>query len=212
MNPKKSLLATLATASALCLSPAFQGCNVVPPAQEDSTRYFILSDPGSAGRPAGQAAGSLRIGIKAVVLEGYLKHREMIVRTGEHEVAFRDYRRWAESLDSAIFRIVQASVQASPAVAEVDAQPFPFDQRRDYDVALTILRCEGAESSSGKFTASFSALIEISTAGDGAHVVGRRVFTAPASAWDGENFDQLAGLLSQDAAALGRDILAGIPQ
>ena len=133
------------------------------------------------------------------------------MRTGEHEVDFKDYRRWAESLDSAIARIVQASLQAVPGGAEVDAAPFPFDQKRDFDVSIRVLKCEGAESSSGRYTASFSALVEISTTGDGAHVVGRRVFVAPASAWNGENFDQLAGLLSQDAAALGRDILAGIP-
>ena len=206
-SPKKSLLAPLAL-----LLVALAGCNVVPPAQEDATRYFVLSDPAASANGVALPSGTLRIGLKSVVLEGYLKHREMIVRTGRNEVAFRDYRRWAESLDTAISRIVQATMQASPGVAEVDAEPFPFEQKRDFDVSIRILKCEGAESSSGKFTASFSAMVEISTTGDGAHVVARRLFVAPPEAWDGANFDRLAALLSMDAAALGRDVVAGIPQ
>jgi uncharacterized lipoprotein YmbA len=212
MNPpRSSITRLLGRLSAVIVLAAFAGCNVVPPAQDDATRYFVLSDPASSLHTDSAAHGQLRIGITSIVLEGYLKNREMIVRTGENEVAFRDYKRWAEPLDTAISRIVQTTLLASPTVAEVSAAPFPFDQKRDFDVSLRILRCEGAESSSGKFTASLSAVIEISTTGDGAHVVSRRLFVAPAQAWDGSSYEQLASLLSLDAAALGRDVLAGIP-
>jgi uncharacterized lipoprotein YmbA len=212
MNPpKNSLLALIVRLSAIGLLAAFAGCDVVPPAQEDATRYFVLSDPAISVQAGAQPHGQLRIGIKSVVLEGYLKHREMIVRTGENEVAFKDYRRWAEPLDTAISRIVQAALANSPTVAEVDSAPFPLEQKRDFDVSIRILRCEGAVSSSGKFAASLSAMVEISTTGDDAHVVGRRLFVAPPAAWDGTNFQQLASLLSVDAAALGRDVLSGIP-
>jgi uncharacterized protein len=212
MNPKIIPSAPLALLSALCLAAALAGCNVVPPAQEDATRYFVLSDPAAPGRAAPTPSGTLRIGLKSVTVEGYLKNREMIVRMGENEVDFRDYRRWAESLDTSIARIVQSSLQASPGVAEVDAAPFPFEQKRDFDVSIRVLRCEGARSPSGRYTASFSAAVEVSTTGDGAHVVARRVYTAPPAGWDGTNFDQLAGLLSADAASLGRDVLAAVPQ
>jgi uncharacterized lipoprotein YmbA len=212
MNPSPhSFAAPLVRLSAVVLLTAFAGCNVVPPAQDDATRYFVLSDPAASLHAEALAHGQLRIGITSTVLEGYLKNREMIVRTGENEVAFRDYRRWAEPLDTAISRIVQTTLLASPTVAEVSVAPFPFDQKRDFDVSLKILRCEGAESSSGKFTASLSAVIEISTTGEGAHVIGRRLFVAPALGWDGASYEQLASLLSLDAAALGREILAGIP-
>jgi uncharacterized lipoprotein YmbA len=210
-HTRNSFIAPLARLSALGLLGALAGCNIVPPAQEDATRYFVLSEP-AAAVPAGvQPRGQLRIGLRSVAVEGYLKRREMIVRTGENEVAFKDYRRWAEPLDTAISRIVQAALLASPSVAEVDAAPFPIEQKRDFDVSIRVIRCEGAESPSGKFTASLSAIIEIFTTGEGAHVVGRRLFVAPPEAWDGANYDQLASLLSLDAAALGRDVLAGIP-
>jgi uncharacterized lipoprotein YmbA len=212
MNPSKnSLLAPFVRLSAIGLLAALAGCDVVPPAQDDATRYFVLSDPAISVRAEAQPHGQLRIGIKSVVLDGYLKHREMIVRTGENEVAFKDYRRWAEPLETAISRIVQTTLASSPTVAEVDSTPFPIEEKRDFDVSIRVLRCEGAESSSGKYTASLSAMIEISTTGDDAHVVGRRLFVAPPQAWDGTNYQQLASLLSTDAAALGRDILSGIP-
>ena len=190
--PKKSRLDPFVRLSAIGLVAALAACDVVPPAQEDATRYFVLSDPAISVHADVQPHGQLRIGIMSVVLDGYLKHREMIVRTGENEVAFKDYRRWAEPLDTAISRIVQATLASSPTVAEVDSTPFPIEQKRDFDVTIRILRCEGAESTSGKYTASLSAMIEISTTGDDAHVVARRLFVAPPQAWDGTSYQQLA--------------------
>jgi hypothetical protein len=207
--PETRPLAPLLRLVAVSLVAATAACDIVPPAQEDATQYFVLSDPASAASPAEH--GPLRLGIKSVELEGYLKHREIIVRTGENEVAFRDYRRWAEPLDTRISRVVREVLASSPRVGEVAVAPFAFDQKRDYDVSIRVLRCEGARAASGRYDASFSASVEISTTGDDARVVARRTFSAPAQSWDGSNFDQLAGLLSRDAAALGRDILEGVP-
>jgi len=187
------------------------GCNVVAPPQDDATRYYILSDSAPAAAQGGQSQGGARVGLKAVRLEGYLRRREMVVRTAANEVDFKDYRRWAEPLDAAIGRIVQSRLLASPAVSQVWVEPFPVDQDRDYDVSIEITRCEGAVSPSGNYVASLSASIEVSTSGPNGHVVARRSFSAPDEAWNGTDFDRLAALLSGDAAALGRDVLAGIP-
>lgn len=207
MNPPKTSLPRIA---ALCLMGVLAACNVVPPAQEDATRYFVLSEPPAPAPSGGPEHGALRIGLKSVVLEGYLKRREMVVRTGENEVAFKDYRRWAEPLDTAVSRIVRSTLVASPAVAEVYLEPFPFGPKRDFDVSIEIRRCEGAVVS-GKYVARLSAMIQVSTTGDDAHVVSRRLFLAPPESWDGDDYGQLANLLSIDAAALGRDVLADVP-
>ena len=90
-------------------------------------------------------------------------------------------------------------------MARLYTQPFPLDADRDYDVAVTILRCEGGTASRGRI-ADFAAIIEITTAGAEPHVVARRTFVAPAAAWDGGNFAQLAALLSADVDALGQEI------
>jgi hypothetical protein len=41
--------------------------------------------------------------------------------------------------------------------------------------------------------------------------VARKLFTAPAGAWDGRDFGRLANLLSADISALGQEIVADIP-
>jgi len=187
------------------------GCNVVPPATDDPTRYYILSDSAPAAAQGGQAQGGARIGLRTVGLQGYLRHREMVVRTAANEVEFRDYRRWAEPLDAAIARVLQSTLLASSAVSRAWVEPFPVDEDRDFDVAIVITRCEGVASPSGKYAASLSATIEISTAGANPRLVARKLFVAPNGAWDGRDFDRLASLLSGGVAALGREVLADIP-
>jgi uncharacterized lipoprotein YmbA len=186
-------------------------CNIVPPAQDDPTRYFVLSDSAASATQATPTAGGVRIGLRSVRLEGYLKRREMVVRAGDNEVEFRDYRRWAEPLDAAVGRVLRGALLASPGVAQVQAEPFAPDQDRDYDVSIEVRRLEGAASGPGKFRASFSAMIEVSTAGANPHVVSRRLFVAPDAPWDGRDFDRLASLLTADVSALGQEIISELP-
>ena len=115
------------------------------------------------------------------------------------------------ALDAAISRVLRTSLQGSGDVAQVLAEPFPFDVKRDYDVSIDVRRCEGFLGASGKYQAAFSAVIEISTTGDDAKVVARRLYVAPDAAWDGSDFNRLASLLSADASALAGEILAALP-
>jgi uncharacterized lipoprotein YmbA len=194
-------------AGLLCMLAA---CNVVPQAEDDPTRYFVLSDPVSAAVVA-PAPGAARIGLREIKLGNYLKKREMIVRTGENEVEFRDFRRWAEPLDAAVGRILRLRLLEAQEVAQVYNAPFPVDEQRDYDVSIDVRRCEGSLSAPGKYVASFSATFEISTTGDSPHVVARKLYTAEPAAWDGRDFDRLASLLSADVSGLAREVVAGIP-
>ncbi len=209
-HPISRRLRPLVPCAVAVLMSLLGACNVVAPAGDDPTRYFVLSDPVAASVPA-PAAGAVRIGLREVKLESYLKKREMVVRTGENEVEFRDFRRWAEALDSGISRIVRQRMLEAPEVAQVYLAPFPPDQPHDYDVAIDVRRCEGSVSSSGGFAASFSAVVEVTTTGDNPRLVSRKLFKAPDAAWDGRDFDRLASLLSADVYALAQDILAGMP-
>jgi len=201
-----------ARCAAVGLLAALAGCNVIPPPQEDATRYYILSESAGAGaRQAPPAPGGLRIGLRPVVIESYLDHRTMVVRTGANEIRFEDYRRWAEPLGSGVARVLRSALLASPDVAQVFVEPFLIDQDRDFDVTIRVVRCEGTATPDGRHVASLEATIEIAAQGAAAHAVYRKVFVAPDEAWDGSDFGRLAALLTKDVDALGRAVLAGIP-
>jgi uncharacterized lipoprotein YmbA len=185
-------------------------CNIGAPAQDDPTRYYLLSDSAALSTTPSASPTGARIGLHAIVIEGYLKKREMVVRTGDNEVDFKDYRRWAEPLEAAVSRILRASIVAAPGVANVASEPFPIDQDRDYDVAVEVRHCEGLVGPGGA-SASFAATFEIWTAGNTPRLVARKTFVAPAAAWDGSNYDRLASLLSADISALGQEIAATLP-
>jgi uncharacterized lipoprotein YmbA len=216
MNPPKSSPSrSLIRASSVVLLGLLGACNVVPPAQDDPTRYFVLSDavsPEAVAAPSAAAEGGLRIGLRTVRIESYLKNRAMVVRTAANEVKFEEYHRWAEPVDAAIGRVLRSRLVASPGVAQVYTEPFPFDQARDFDVSIEVLRFEGAVSvQGGKDVASFKAWIEVSTAGANARVVARKLFVAHEQDWDGKDFDQLAALLTGDVGDLGQDVLGLFP-
>ena len=212
MNPSHSRLARLGLRCAGLTALVLAGCNIVPPAQEDATRYFVLSDGASVAADASQvpAAPGLRLGLKAIRLERYLKDRPMVVRRGPNEVQFEDFRLWAEPLDAGIARTLRLRLLAAPGVSQVFLEPFPFDQARDFDVSVEVTRFEGS-ASAGKYEANLRAVVEVSTSGANGRVVSRRIFDAPAQSWDGADFDRLAALLSEDVDALAREIVSELP-
>jgi uncharacterized lipoprotein YmbA len=179
------------------------GCNVIPPPQADATRTYVLAAPAAPAAGA-TAPGALRIGLRSVDLAGYLRTDDLVVRRGPNELSLNDYARWGEPLDAGIARVLRARLLADPSVASVEGpRPEPTDPR-DYDVSVEILHCEG-----GPDAASFAARIEIATP-DG-RVVARRVYVAPAEAWDGRDYARLAALLSGDVAGLGGVIASALP-
>ena len=203
-------LRRVAALAALVVLAAVPGCNVVAPAQDDPTRYFVLSDPPAQSVPSAPSSSAMRIGLKAVQLENYLKRRDMVVSTASNEVRFEDYRRWAEPLDVAIGRVLRTTLVASSGIGQVLMEPFPFDGQRDYDVSVDVRSCEGTLVG-GRYEASFSAVIEISSVGAEPRVVARKLFVAPSAAWDGSDYGRLASLLSADVAALGQEIASDLP-
>ena len=189
------------------------GCNVIPPVQPDTTRYYVLSGPAlaDAGGPA-TTAGTLRLGLRPVEIAPYLRKNAMVVRSGDNEVAFPNEARWAEPLEQEIGATLRQRLLAAPAVARVFTPPFPFDPSRDFDVSVQVLRCEGVREHGGRSVARFAATIEISTTGDKVQLVVRKTFVAPDAAWDGKDFGRLAALLGDAVGALSQDVVASLPE
>jgi uncharacterized lipoprotein YmbA len=201
MNTLRRLLPPISVLGLLALA----ACDVIPAPQSDPTRFYVLAGPAPAAQPSVPSTG-LRIGLRSVDLAGYLRTPSLVVRRGPDELSLQDYARWAEPLDAGISRLLGDQIKDAPGVRRVFIQPFPLDADRDYDVTVTISRCEGAADS-----AQFAATFEIATVGADSRLVVRRSFVAPAASWDGRDFGRLVELLSADVQSLGRDIVSALP-
>ena len=197
--------------SAVCLL-LLAGCNVIPPPQADSTRYFALASPALDDSTARPTLGTLRLGLKAVDVAPYLKKGLIVVRRGENELVYNEFARWAEPLEASIARALRARLLADAKIGRVFAYPFPFDQERDFDIAIGIVRCEGVQSTGSGAVARFVATLEITSAGAVSEVVVRQTIAMPDVVWDGKDYAALARALSDDVAALGQEVAAALPE
>lgn len=188
------------------------GCQLLPPATVDSTRFFVLAGAAATEPVPEKSGGRLQIGLRPVVLPAYLRAtKSMVVRDGANEIRYQDYSRWAEPLEAGVNRILEERLLASPDVRGVDVHPLRGDVARDYDVSVRILQCEGV-AGKGDGSVRFSASYEIVTADGGGKVVASRTFNAPEAAWDGKDFGALAKLLSDGVSELGAQIAADLPK
>lgn len=187
--------------SALLTGAAFlAGCNLLPEAQADRARFYVL-DTQAATESA--PAGAPRLGLRPVEVPAYLKNKAIATRVGESEVRYAPDAFWADPLEVSLARIVRERLSSRAAVVPY---PFPAQLGRDYDVTVRVLRAEGTTSG-----VSFSAVIEITRVGDTLELVARREFAAPSSAWNGD-YGQLARALSVAAGALADEIAATLPK
>lgn len=194
---------------AAALAP-LAGCNLLPTPGPDPTRYYVLADATPNETPVERPANGLIVGLRTLDVPGYLKSRSIVVRDGANEVTYQDYARWAEPLEVGLGRTLRLCLQEAGNVTRIYREPFPFDMDRDYDVAVRIVRCEGAVTN-GKGVARLSAAIEIVRVAQN-RVVARKFFRAPEAAWDGKDFGVLARLLSDETVALGDAINAELAQ
>jgi uncharacterized lipoprotein YmbA len=202
-------LRPLASGALASLTLWLAGCQILPDAQPDRTRYFVLSTPPTAD--ASEKAGGASIGLRAVELPGYLRNtRSMVVARGPNELTFREEERWAEPLEVGLSRVFRETLLASDGIAQVTVFPFPSEQSRDFDLLIRLLHCEGVDTGGGRPGIRFALHYELTRAGAGGEVVQRRHFVAPAADWDGEP-GTLAARLAEAAAAAAAAIAANLP-
>jgi len=208
-RPRFSIRTRLACASLAAL--LLGGCKILPEATNDPTRYYVLSAPATAELSAAKPIGTHQIGLRPVELTGYLRnHKDMVVRTGANELRFQEFALWAEPLEAGVNRVLKECLLSNETVGSVTTYPFSIDIKRDYDVIVRVLNCEGLVHGDKPGVARFAAAYDI--VASGGQVVVRRTFTAPDQSWDGANFSALARLLSDDIAKLSEDIAANLPK
>lgn len=208
MTARRSLVSLLAAVSLL---GALAGCSVIPAPQADLTRYYVLTGPGLPPGSQDIRQGKLRLGLKPVHLSPYLDKIAIAVRHGTNELVYNDFARWAEPLEAGVSRALRAQLIMSPAVNRVYLSPFPFDQPRDYDIAINVIRCEGAKEGDRAF-ARFAVVMEITSAGDDSRLITRRMFSAPERTWDGKDYSALVQALSEDVGDLCNEVVAALPE
>lgn len=189
------------------------GCKIIPEATVDSTRYYVLNGPVTTDPTVARPTGIHQIGLRPVELPGYLRnHKDMVVRTGANELRFQEFALWAEPLEAGVNRVLKERLLSTENIGGVTTYPFSIDIKRDYDVVVRILNCEGLVQGDAGAVARFTAAYDIVATGAGGQVVVRRTFTAPDQGWDGSDFAMLARLLSEDVAKLSADIAANLPR
>jgi uncharacterized protein len=211
MQPGPATAAPLAPLLALALLAA-AGCGSTP-----SARFYVLEAlPAAAQAPATGAeaaraaatAGSqaaLVVDVGPVILAQGLDRPQMLTRRGPHEVALRDYERWAEPLDGNIARVLAENLAVLTGSESIGQVPDAETQQDGCRVTLHVLRCEaGADGQS-------LLVVRWRLFAPGAHepsLTRRSVFAAPLPTPDAAG---MAAALSGSLADLAREIAAALP-
>ena len=185
---------------------ALAGCNLLPQAQSDPTRFYVLSTPAAAAA-FGAEGKAPAIHLRPVELASYIKSKPMIVRRGDNEIEFREYARWGEPLELGIGRVLREELLARGAAGAVLAAGMrAFNVDYDYELTVRVLACEGQADG----TVKFRAIWELSTTGTAPKIAARGDFNPAGLKWDTKNESTLASQLSEAVAGLAADVAAGL--
>lgn len=183
------------------------GCSLLPEAQADATRYYVLS---ASIAPTGSVAPSAHapvVHLRPLEVASYIRARPMIVRRGDNELEFRDFARWGEPLEQGVARVIREELLASGAVSAMPGLGLRGPSTQGVlDLTVRVLACEGTANGGVLFRATW----ELTPGGEKAPSVARGDFRATDLQWDGKNEAQLAAQLSRAVAALAGEIVAGL--
>jgi uncharacterized protein len=181
----------------------FAGCSIIPEAQPDPTRFFVLSTAVAGVAPPANAPV---VQLRDVELASYLRARPLIVRRGNNEIEFREFARWGEPLELGIARVLREELMARgtasvrPAAVRGDA---PAD---DYVLRVRVLAAEGNTNGSVEFRAVW----DLSKAGPEGSTVAHGEFRPGDLRWDVKSEASLAAQLSQGVAGLAAEVAAAV--
>ena len=176
------------------------GCNVLPEAQSDPTRNFILSTRnGSAAAPV--AANAPMVHLRAVELASYLRTRALVVRRSDNEIEFRQFAQWGEALDLGIARVLREELLAGGRVqaVQVPGSRAGGNGGNEVDLRIRVLACEGGADGAIAFRAAW----ELTRGGS---VLQRGEYRADSIRWQPANEASLAAGLSEAVAGLASEI------
>ncbi len=187
------------------------GCQVLPTASPDATRFYVLSSTQPTNAVAEPAERRWQVALRAIDLPGYLRAtKSIVVREGGNELRYQDFNRWAESLDAGISRLLVERLRREPSVRGVTAYPTRGDIPADYEVVVRVVRCEGVAGSPGQVR--FEALYSILATDGTGRIAEEKTYVAPPVTWDGRDFSALAAAVSAGVEELAARIAADLPK
>lgn len=102
--------------------------------------FYTLIGAASPAQPSGGAGGKLSVQIASITLPEAVDRAELVLRQGPNSVSVHDTRRWAESLKSAIPRVVANDLGPLLDGASVTTAEDNIGQHAKYQVRLDITR------------------------------------------------------------------------
>jgi len=167
-------------------------CELIPPAQPDLTRYYVLgAEAKSDGAPA---ARPVRVALRPVEVPQFLHGRIIEVRVGPNEVRYVDEAHWAEPLDAGVTHVLRDNLAAHAGLA-LTAR----GEAHDYEIVVRVRQCEGVVASG---VARFEARVEIYSTELDPKVVAQDDFATEVAGWDGKDYGALTKKLSEAIARL----------
>lgn len=183
------------------------GCSLLPQAQVDPTRFYILtSTPPATPVPAATGQAPV-VYLRPVELASYIKAKPIIVRRGNNEIEFREYARWGEPLELGVSRVLREDLVGRGAVkAMLGVGVRSTETEADYTLVVRVLACEGTADGA----VNFRAVWMLATYGTTPKEVARGEVQPADLRWDGKSESALAAQLSRAVAVLADDIASGL--
>lgn len=182
----------------LCVSTMLlAGCLSVP----TEHFYTLLDTPSVPG--GGATSDTPGIAIVSVTLPETVDRAELVVRIGPNRVLVMENRLWAESLRSAIPRVIAVDLSKLLGGATVSVRSDNASRDATYLVSIDLTRFDSVLNEA----ATIEALWSVRTVAGGAAKSGKSAYRVPVK---GGGFDELVAAQALALASLGSEIAAQI--
>ncbi len=191
LNRSHNLIALSLLLTAIFLS----GCVNLDP-QPDRTRFYELS----RGAEAKSLPPQPNLVIRRVDLASYLNDSKIVLRVGDHELAYQALHRWSGPLDQMIAQSLAEHLESIRP--EWRVRPGP-QTASEWTLDLRVLKFEGGPGRAAHLILEWQA----TSSSSGTENRGGRIVET--TTWNGsfpDLVDQLAGLLGEAAAELAEDL------
>jgi uncharacterized lipoprotein YmbA len=111
-----------------------------------ATRFYVLTAVPAAEPEVGRATGehTLGVGVRRVTLPHYLSRPQIVTRQSPTELHVAEFHRWAAPLTESFAGTLAENLAAMLPAERVAVFPWARTTRIDYEVAVDVLRFEGA--------------------------------------------------------------------
>jgi hypothetical protein len=186
----------------LATALAFAGCSLLAP-RPDPSRFFVLTALATTDG-GGSRLDGVSVGVGPVILPAYLQRPQMATRVGPNQVAYDEYARWAQPLESGMCRVLVQNLALLLDPAQVGPFPWLGPPIPRYTVEIEIRQFEESIAATVQLTARW-------TIRDGttkALLVTRE--TNASEPCGGGDPAAAVAALSQTLATLSRDVADGV--